>query len=403
MACNFYLDKILGMNAPDPRFAGLSPKPQYARDKNFRTVHIKLEIEINLEKKLVDGKCSTILRSINGDPVVRFDAVNFQNVSVKDAKGKPLKHTYNKSVIEVNVGKIDQGKETMAVISYRIQDPSLGIYFVGPDKAYPKKPVHVWSHSETEDGRYWFPSQDSPENKSTSEMLVTVPSNFTAISNGALLKVVENKKEKAKTFHWKMSKPHSTYLISFAAGEFGEVKDVWKGVPVLYYCAKGREDEIKRAFGKTPDMLELFSQKTGVKYPYEKYAQVAVADFIFGGMEHTTCTTQTEDVLHDDLAHEEARRHSDGLCAHELAHQWFGDLLTCKDWSHAWLNESFATYFDALFVEKDKGKDEFAYEMLYNTKDIFSEEKEKYRRHIDTILYNRSSDLFYIHIYHKVA
>ena len=399
MACDHYLWKILGV--PDARFAGAAAKPQYSPDKNFRTLHVRIALDIDVDKKTVGAECTTTLKSLNGKPELSLDAKDFKAVSVK-VNNKPVKHKYDGSKIEITVKANPDDILTVAV-KYKLTAPKLGIYFVGPDKHYPKKAKQVWSHSESEDTKYWFPTQDVPDNKSTSETVITVPNTFTVVSNGALLKVTENKTEKRKTFHWKMSKPHSPYLISFATGEFDEVKDNWRGVPVTYYCEKGRADEIKRAFAKTPQMMEFFSKKIGVKYQYEKYAQVAVIDFIFGGMEHTTCTTQTDTVLHDEKAHEEVQYSADGLAAHELAHQWFGDLLTCKDWSHIWLNEAFATYFDALFQREDKGEEYFQWDMHMNALSYLAEDKDKYRRPIVTNMFRRSNDLVDRHTYQKGA
>jgi aminopeptidase N len=182
-------------------------------------------------------------------------------------------------------------------------------------------------------------------------------------------------------------------------GEFAEIKDTWRGKPVLYYVPKGREADARRAFGQTPKMMEFFSRKIGVPYAYPKYAQVAALDFIFGGMENTSATTQTALTLHDERAHLDFS--SDPLVAHELAHQWFGDLLTCRDWSHAWLNESFATYFEALFTEFDKGADEFALELHNNGEIYFEEDRDHYRRPICTKVFKQPSDLFDRHLYEK--
>ncbi len=170
-------------------------------------------------------------------------------------------------------------------------------------------------------------------------------------------------------------------------------------MPVLYYCPPGREEDTKRAFGKTPQMIEFFSKKLGVPYAYAKYSQVAAIDFIYGGMENTSCTTQTALTLHDERAHLDFS--SDPLVAHELAHQWFGDLVTCKDWSHAWLNESFATYFEALFKEHDMGYDEFMYELRANADAYFDEDKDRYRRPLSTKVYKNTNDLFDRHLYEK--
>jgi aminopeptidase N len=387
-------------SAPDARFAGTAPKAQYVQDRNFRTMHVRLQLDIDAEKKSVNGECITTFRSLNGKDSLVMDAVDFAVISVKDGKGKEMKNTYDGKKLTVTT-RVNPDDIITVAVKYKLVEPKLGIYFTGPDKFYPNRPVQIWSHSETEDARYWFPVQDLPDEKTTSETIITVPAAFTVVSNGVLLKAAE--KAKRKTFHWKMSKPHSPYLINFCAGEFDEVKDSWKGIPVTYYCEKGRSEDIKRAFGKTPQIIDFFSKKTGVKYPYEKYAQIAVTDFLFGGMEHTTSTTMTDIYLHDEKAHEEVQNMSDGLCAHELAHQWFGDLVTCRDWSHGWLNESFATYFDALFAQHDKGEEYFLYRMDEDAKEYFAEDKDKWRRPIVTNLFRRSGDLFDRHLYEKGA
>jgi aminopeptidase N len=188
-------------------------------------------------------------------------------------------------------------------------------------------------------------------------------------------------------------------LVTLTVGRFSVIKDKWRNIPVTYYCERGREADTLRAFSKTPKMLEFFSKSIGVKYPYPKYAQIAAHDFIFGGMENTSATTQTEYALLDERAALDYT--SDELVAHELAHQWFGDYLTCKDWGHAWLNESFATYFDPLFKRFDKGEDEFLYAIRTNVREYLAEDKERYRRSIATGTYRRPSDLFDRHLYEK--
>ncbi|HWO94648.1 MAG TPA: M1 family aminopeptidase, partial [Dehalococcoidia bacterium] len=177
------------------------------------------------------------------------------------------------------------------------------------------------------------------------------------------------------------------------------VADSLDGLPVPYYVEPGREDDARRAFGRTPEMIRFFQERIGVPYPYEKYAQVAVADFIFGGMENTSATTMTDTILYDERAAIDMDR--DSLVAHELAHQWFGDLLTCKEWAHAWLNEGFATYFDLLFLEHHKGQDEFAYGRFQNATVYFGEDSGHYRRPIVQRVYHEPIDIFDRHLYEK--
>ena len=169
--------------------------------------------------------------------------------------------------------------------------------------------------------------------------------------------------------------------------------------PVTYYVAPGREDDARRAFGNTPKMIQFFERAIGVPYPYAKYAQVAVSDFIFGGMENTSATTQTDGTLHDARAHLDFK--SDPLVAHELAHQWWGDLLTCRDWAHAWLNEGFATYFEALWCEENLGADEFAWNVRQDRESYLDEDANHYRRPIVCNRYRTPIELFDRHLYEK--
>ncbi len=382
----------------DGRFTYPGSKPHYAPDRPFDTRHIRLEAAVDFAKKSLRGKCTISLMAIaDGSRDLVFDAVNFKNIQVRTA-GRALKFEYTGRQIKIQMpAPVRRGASFDVVISYRVVQPKLGLHFIGPDRGYPNKPTQAWTQGEDEYNRHWFPCHDAPQERTTTEMIVTVPARFTAISNGALLKM--RRSGSTRTFHWKHNVPHSPYLVSLAIGEFSEIRDHWGRIPVLYYCPPGREEDAKRAFGKTPKMIDFFSKKLGVPYPYAKYSQVAAADFIYGGMENTSCTTQTALTLHDERAHLDFS--SDPLVAHELAHQWFGDLVTCKDWSHAWLNESFATYFEALFREHDLGYDEFMYEMRGNAEAYFDEDKERYRRPLSTKVYKNTNDLFDRHLYEK--
>ena len=274
------------------------------------------------------------------------------------SNGRLLPFDNDRRRLTIGLGRSRRvGRNIRLVVEYEAM-PRRGLYFLRPDEAYPNRPRQVWSQGEDEDSRHWFPCYDYPNDRVTSEVVVTVPSRYIAISNGRLLEVREGE-DATKTYHWRQEQPHATYLVSLVVGEFARIEDEVDGIPVEYYVPPGREEDARRTLGQTPDVLRFFSETTGVPYPWDKYAQVTVADFIFGGMENTTATTLTDTVLHDQRAHLDFS--AVALVAHEAAHQWFGDLLTCRDWSHAWLNEGFATYFELLYKEHHEGADEFVY------------------------------------------
>lgn len=383
----------------DARFAIKGSHAIYPPHRNFKTEHIRLEIDLNIQREIVKGRSLTTFRAIvDSEARITLDAVNFQIKNVK-WNGATARFTYKAGKLTIlGKGKVSAKEKINVEISYQINKPALGVHFIKPSRHYPKKPTQVWTQGQDEFARYWFPCQDSPQERTTTEMIATVPFGFTAVSNGLLIKT-EHKRKKTSTFHWKQEIPHATYLVTLAVGKFGVVKDQWNGIPVTYYCEKGRENDVRRTFGKTPKMINFFSKAIGVKYPYPKYAQVVAHDFIYGGMENTSATTQTEYAVLDKRA--SIDYDSDGLIAHELAHQWFGDYLTCKDWTHAWLNESFATYFDVLFKRHDLGDDEYYYAIRNNAEAYFEEDKNHYRRSIVTHIYKRPTDIFDRHLYEK--
>lgn len=398
--CHRLMEVESGAGRSDPRFLLPSSRPHYAPDREFDATHIKIVVDLDIPNSSFDGTCTTTLRAFSdGAKKVVFDAVDMK-IKAVTAGGKKCATKYDKKQLTINLPRAYKAGESVDIaVKYRVEKPKLGIYFIHPEKAYPDTPTQVWTQGQDEYSRYWYPCHDAPQEKASTEVIATVPADFTVVSNGALKKVTQDKKRGTKTFAWAMEIPHSTYLVTLAAGRWVELRDSWAGIPVTYYTEKGREKRAKLAFGKTPKMLKFFSEAIGVKYPYEKYAQVAAANFIYGGMENTSATTQTDLVLCDERAF--AENWHEGLVAHELAHQWFGDLLTCKDWSHAWLNESFATYFDALFDEHDHGDSSFRYHMLTNARNYFGEDKERYRRPIVTNVYKEPSDIFDRHLYEK--
>ena len=258
------------------------------------------------------------------------------------------------------------------------------------DPAYPERPLAIWTQGEAEDTHYWLPCYDYPNERATSEMIITVEKPLFVVSNGALVETTKNAGD-TTTYHWKMDVPHVSYLISLAVGDFSVYHDKVGDLPLDYYVAKDVDEATARRFmGKTPQMIRFFGESTGQPYPYVKYAQTCLPEF-GGGMENISATSMTDNALRDEIAALEGD--ADGLVAHELAHQWFGDLLTCKDWSHIWLNEGFASYFDPLFAEHDRGEDTFRLEMDGALQGYLGNDR-AYRRPIVETRYESSMQMF---------
>jgi aminopeptidase N len=333
----------------------------YARSRDYDLQNVKTHLWFDVEQRKVRGEVTHSIAMLRDDVTqIQFDSVALNIASVtldgKDAKFS----TTDAAVIVLLPDPSRRGEHHEVFIRYDGQ-PKKGLYFVLPDKNYPNRPKEVWTQGEAEDTRYYIPIYDYPNDRTTSEMILTVPATWLTISNGSLVSVKEEP-DGTKTWDWKQSEPLSTYLISAVAGEFEEKKDTWRGIPVRYVVPRGQEDTIDSTFSRTRQMLDLFSDKLGVPYPWAQYAQSSVNDFVEGGMENTSATTLTTRGLVAPGLAPELRRGSDDLDSHELAHQWFGDLITCRDWANIWLNEGFATYFEHYWAEQRYGADEAAYE-----------------------------------------
>jgi len=384
-----------GVDERAPAHALPGDRPQWPRDRAVDVRHILFEIALDVPGKSVGGTVTHTVTPLNdGLKRVEFDAIEMQIERVT-LNGAPAKHQYDGEHLAVDLGSPrNRGDRLNIAITYRAT-PRLGLYFIGPDEGYPDKPVQVWSQGQDEDSRYWFPCYDYPNQKQTSEMIVTVPGTWFALSNGHVVKE-KTDKDGTRTYHWLQDRPHSNYLITLAAAEFARIDGSRADLTIDYFVEPKDVASGELTFKNTPAMIALFEKVTGVKYPWAKYSQVVVRDFIFGGMENTSATTMTENILLDRKATRDFT--SDHLISHELAHMWFGDLMTCRDWSHGWLNESFATYLEMLWDEDRHGRDEYLQGVAVNT-DLYI--GERYRRPIVTNVYHEPIDIFDRHLYEK--
>ncbi len=375
-------------------------KPHYNPDRPGQVNHIFLDLDLDIPNKSFAGSCTINLTPVRpGITRLALDAVNLQIHSVF-VDGLSQSYDYNGENLNINLSRPTEVNPLQIVIHYTVKQPQRGLYFVGPDEYYPDKPVQVWTQGEDEDSRFWFPCFDYPGQLATSEVRVKVPQPYIAISNGALVEIEHLPEE--KIYHWVQKQIHPTYLMTLAVGDFAEIEDRYQGIPIFYYVQKGRETEARLSMGKTPKMIEFFGQKFGYPYPYPKYAQVCVDDFIFGGMENTSTTLLTDRCLLDERAAID-NRNTESLVAHELAHQWFGDLVVIKHWSHAWLKEGMASYSEVLWTEREYGEAEAAYYLLGEARNYLEEDTSRYRRPIVTHVYREAIELYDRHLYEKGA
>jgi aminopeptidase N len=343
-----------------PALPGRADEP-YARSRDYDLQHSRIALRFDLTQKKVFGEVThsiSILR--DGTSRLEFDSAELSIKSIRVNKSTAPFETIPNKLLVTLPSAAKAGENFSVTITYEGK-PRKGLYFILPDKDYPNRPSQIWSQGESEDTRYYIPTYDYPNDRLTTETILTVPATWTTISNGKLISVKDAGND-LKTWSWNESVPSSTYLITVVAGEFDQVKSDWHGKPLTYYAPKGRGDRLPVNYGRTPSMLDLFSKKLGVDYPWEKYAQVMVDDFVAGGMENSSATTNTSNSLVDPKLVPESFTGEDGLISHELAHQWFGDLVTCKDWGDVWLNEGFATFMEGMWIESHFGKDQSDYE-----------------------------------------
>jgi aminopeptidase N len=361
---------------------------------------MRLELEPDLQARTLRGKVTLDLQSRQDDLcAVELDAVDmtFTTVTVENVPAKSTHYDGKRLRIDLESAR-GRGDKFAVAIDYHCT-PTRGLYFVGPDEAHPNRPRECWTQGQDEDSRFYFPCVDAPLLKSTSEVLCTAPSGLFVLSNGDLREQRDLGNGQTQ-WHYALDFPHSPYLVTLVCGEFAEIKDRAKetGVDVYYYGPKGREADLQRSLSATPALIDFFSKTIGVPYPFGRYSQIFVSDFIFGGMENTSATTLTAEAMLDERA--AIDQDIDYLVAHELAHQWWGDLVTCREWPEAWLNEGFATYFEYIWRTHSRGRDEADIDLLGDL-DGYLDEAGEYQRPIVCRQFEEPIDLFDRHLYEK--
>lgn len=382
-------------------FGGGKAFLHYGRYHEYQLDNVKIVVSFDEARGNVAGDTTNTVTALHPHThYLDFDSADLHYSWVGTSDRRPLRYATFGETLRVFLDSPIETGTTVAIETKYTTHPTKGVYFVRPDRWYPDRPWEVWSQGEMTDNHFWFPSYDWPDNKATSETVTTVPEGQTVLSNGKLVRVAHDAKTGNVTYDWVASVPHSTYLISIVAGTFAESTDHIGAIPVTYYAPPKFRTTVAYDFRATPKMIDFFAKFNGVPYPYDKYAQAAVVNFTYGGMENISATTQTARTLHDRRS--ELDGDSEGLVAHELAHQWWGDLETMQDWGQVWLNEGYATYYEALYREFAHGEDAFAMDRLDMMQQVFDEDK-AYRRPIVTETYYNPIDVFDAATYPKAG
>ena len=372
---------------------------QRERSHNFDALHYRVSIDVDLEKNYLKGENQiTISPFNNGFNKCSLDAESLIVEKVTGQNGQSLKFDQKNDKVNIQFDKDYRHTDTLQfTVEYYLDTPVLGLRFQEASKTNPKV---VSSDCFPNKSRQWIPLYDYPHDKATNEMLVTVNKKYKVLSNGRLVGVTKNDKEGTHTWHWSQGLPHSTYLISLSIGDFAVIKDSLGDLPINYWVYDFHLEDAQNSFRKTPQMIEFFNKIYDYEYPWEKYDQV-IAPYMGGGAEATSATILGEGAVTDksailDFSYER-------VIAHEIAHQWWGDLITCREWSHTWLNESFGTYSDYLYTRNEYGEDAGAYDLLGKKNQYLREAKNRYMRPIVFNRYNSPGDNFDSHTYPKGA
>jgi aminopeptidase N len=344
--------------------SGTYVEQKYAPDRRVDILHVAIDITPDFKARTIKGVTSIRFAPIaRGLEELSLDAMDLRVSSVSATAAIAAYSATDEKIAITFRQPILPGQETTVVVTYEAE-PRRGLYFRTPELGYSERDMHLFTQGESHEAPYWFPSYDYPNERSTSEVTCRVPKDMTVLSNGSLISEKVDPTTGLKAVTWLQSKPHVNYLIALAAGRFGKIESRYRDIPLAFYTPASSIGLAKNSFEGTADMIGFYESEIGIPYPWNKYDQVAVRDFVAGGMENTTLTILTDTTLFTDKT--ENIRSSQGLVAHELVHQWFGDYVTCKDWSHLWLNEGFATYYEKLYDGHKNGRDSMLYG-LYQT------------------------------------
>lgn len=337
-----------------------APPELSVETRDFDQLHLDLSLDLDLADGSISGKAVHRMSALADLSVVKLHLEDMQVSAVTTDTGAAAAQQVGDQLHVTLDAPRTAGQEFTLTIEYAGK-PTSGLWFFRPSEEHPQIPLQAWSQGQGTENRHWFPVYDLPDDRFTSTLAVTAPAELITLSNG--MPGEETTGPDGRVTHtWSLDRPHPSYLLTLVVGEFEVVERDAAGVPQYDYVPPGWAEHAEEVFGRTPSMMLFLQDFTGERYPWKRYSQVTVWDFMYGGMENTGATTLNMRALHTDGVRPDYS--ADGLVAHELAHQWFGDLITCRTWNHIWLNEGFATYFTDLWIEDFHGPDEFRWARL---------------------------------------
>lgn len=387
---------------------------QPARKKEFDILHLDLDLSFDYQNQQVKGLAELTIKPYSQPQrILVLDAQDFEIGKVyfhQHEEKVSLAYQYDEQQVQIYLPRTLSPSDTFLITMDYLAFPernnmagsqaitdTKGLYFIDPLDTVPGKPTMIWTQGETNHNSKWFPTIDSPNEKFTQLLKLTVPDNLVTISNGELIKQ-EALGQGFRKDYWEMKLPHSAYLTALAIGDFGKVEDAWEDIPLGYFVEKGFEKGAKKVFEHTPEMIEFFSELTGVKFPWPKYDQVVVRDFVSGAMENTTVSIFMEELRLNER--EAIDSEWDYIIAHELFHQWFGNYVTTESWSNLVLNEGFANYSEFLWNEYKYGEDQAKLMLVAETENYFLEAEEE-SKDLVRFNYEEQEDMFDSHTYSK--
>lgn len=379
-------------------FGGETAEDQYPPSLEIEPTHLAIGLRLDLPAERLDGRVvHTLLGNRDGARTLTLNAVDFLDVKVP---GSGHKHSYDGNTLEIVWDKpFAKGERRELEITYRVEKPVTGLFFMQPSAEYPGKALYAATDHETERARYWLPTVDLPNVRTTLDFQITAAEPLTILANGALVKEVKNK-DGTKTAHWRLDQRCPSYLVCFAVGDFSRFDDAeFEGMPVAAFAAKEfSTKDLERTFGRTRAILAWMTKRLGVKFPFPKYYQFALPAF-GGAMENISLVSWSDEFMCTEKNAGEATWLTDQVNVHEMAHSYFGDLVVCRDFAHAWLKESWATYMETCWLEDSKGEDEQLYDLHQNALAYFDEADSRYSRPLVTRRFTSSWQMYDRHLY----